>query len=201
MKPIFVVAAGLMIAIASACADDSSLKEKISEFSPNKKFAVRTSYDPAVDDGSGDEIRRDAIKSIDVVAMPEKKIVANLVEDLKGEDIGSMNTKVIWSPDSKWFAFGVSGGHRVTMTSVFHWKGDKFESLGGDEITVPAGGDPRNQYVTPVRWLKPGTLVLEQFTIFMYGKGDSTFRFTVRFDENGKFHVIDKKRVKSQSNE
>lgn len=201
MKPHLVVAASLIVAIGCGYADDSSLKEKISEFSPNKKFAVRTSYDPAIDDGSGEEISKEAIKSIDVVAMPEKKVVANLVEDLKGEDIGAMQGKVVWSPDSKWFAYGVSGGHRVTTTSVFQWKGDKFEPLDSDEITVPAGGDPRNQYVTPVRWLKPGTLLLEQFTIFMYGKGESTFRFTVRFDENGKFRVIDKKKVKSHSDE
>jgi hypothetical protein len=43
--------------------------------------------------------------------------------------------------------------------------------------------------------LKPGTLILKQFTIFRGGSGDSTIQFTVRFDDSGKFHVISKKKT------
>jgi hypothetical protein len=65
-------------------------------------------------------------------------------------------------------------------------------------MSVDPGGDARNQYITPIRWTKPGILVLNQFTIFSKGAGDSTIEFTVRFDENGKFHVLSKKKVRTK---
>jgi hypothetical protein len=44
--------------------------------------------------------------------------------------------------------------------------------------------------------VKPGTLLLEQYDIFRGGNGDdATFQFTVRFEQDGKFHVISKKKV------
>jgi dipeptidyl aminopeptidase/acylaminoacyl peptidase len=200
MKPSIVTLLGLLLfGIASIKAQETSLEEKLSDFSPNKKFAVRTNYDPAIDDGSGEEISKDAIKSIDVVALPDKRVVASLVQHTEGDDTGGLEGKVVWSPDSKWFAYGMSQGHRVTETAVERWKGDRFESVDTEHLSVPAGGDARNQYITPLKWTKPGTLVLEQFTIFFYGKGDSTYDFTVRFDDNGKFHVINRKKVKNRN--
>jgi len=200
MRPPFVavLVATFLFAIARLPAQDRSLKEKISDFSPDKKFALRTSYDPAIDDGSGQSISNDAIKSIDVIALLDKKVVASLVERNDSGDIGSIEGKIVWSPDSKWFAYGVSEGHRVTETSVCHWKGDKFEPLETEGLSVDPGGDARNQYITPLRWVKPGTLVLNQFTIFYKNAGDSTFEFSVRFDENGKFHVINRKKVRNK---
>jgi hypothetical protein len=41
--------------------------------------------------------------------------------------------------------------------------------------------------------VKPGTLALEQFSIF---RGGATIQFTVRFDEHGKFYVISRKKIK-----
>lgn len=198
MKPPFagVLLATLLFATAPIRAQETSLKEKLSDFSPDKKFALRTNYDPAIDDGSGESISADAIKSIDVIALPEKKVVATLVEGNDGGDIGSIEGKIVWSSDAKWFAYGVSEGHRVTETSVCHWTGDHFEPLTTENLSVDPGGDARNQYITPLRWTKPGTLVLNEFTIFYYNKGDSTFEFTVRFDDAGKFHVLSRKKVK-----
>ena len=184
-----------MASMSAQEAEETSLKGKISDFSPNKKFAVRTNYDPTVDDGSGEEISKDAIKSVDLIAMPDKKVVANLVKDVDG-DIGGITGKIIWSPDSKWLAYGVSGGHRVTETSVEHWTGDHFESVDTDKLRVDPGGDARNQYITPLRWTAPGTLLLEEFTIFFYDKGDSTYQFTAHFDGSGKFKVTNRKKVK-----
>lgn len=187
---IFPTLAISICACASAFSD-----EKIRDVSPDKKFGVRISYDPTVDDGSGEEISKDAIRSIDVVSLADKKIVANLIE---GND-SAVEGKLVWSADSKWFAFAESEGHRVTETSAYRWASDKFELLDTEEMTVPAGGDPRNQYVTPLRWLKPGTLVLNQFTVFYRGAGDSTIEFTVRFDNAGKFHVINRKKVRNKN--
>jgi hypothetical protein len=188
-----VLIGAVLFARTALSTEQDSLQEKISDVSPDKKFAVRTSYDAAIDDGSGDEINSDAIRSVDIIALADKKVVANLSG---GES--HIKGKILWSADSKWFAYAEGEGHRVTETSVFHWKGDKFEPLNTDEMTVPAGGDARNQYVKPLRWLKPGTLVLNQFTIFYKGEGDSTFEFTVHFDEAGKFHVISRKKVRNK---
>lgn len=193
--PVAIVLSGVALFAGTVFStEQDSLQEKISDPSPDKNFAVRTSYDAAIDDGSGDEINSEAIRSVDVIAMADKKAVANLIEQ-EGEEAHIVG-HIKWSPDSKWFAYALSQGHRVTETSVFHWKGDKFEAMDTEHLNVPAGGDPRNQYINPVRWLKPGTLLLEQFTIFFYGKGDSTYQFTARFDESGKFQVGNRKKVK-----
>jgi hypothetical protein len=85
-------------------------------------------------------------------------------------------------------------GSRVGDTIVYRLQGDKFVMLDPGQISVPVKGDARNQYIEPVRWLKPGTLVLKQHTIFRAG-GDSNIQFTVRFDNNGKFQVIGKKKT------
>jgi hypothetical protein len=85
-----------------------------------------------------------------------------------------------------------ASGTREGETSVFRLKNDKFVQLETAEMSVEVNGNVRNQYVEPVRWTKPGTLVLTQFTIFR-ATGDSTIEFTVRFDESGKFRVISKR--------
>ena len=193
IRPTVVLIAAMSFSVALASAHDTGLKEKIRDVSPGKKFAIRISFDPALDDGSGESISSDAIRSIDVVALPGKTVVGNLAA---GE--GSIEGKVVWSQDSKWLAYAVGEGHRVTETSAYHWKGDKFEPLTTEEMSVDPGGDARNQYIRPLRWAKPGTLVLSQFTIFYKGAGDSTIEFTVRFDDNGKFHVINRKKVRSK---
>jgi hypothetical protein len=188
-----VLIAAVCFSVALASAQDTGLEEKIRDVSPDKKFAIRIKFDPAVDDGSGDSISSDAIRSIDVIALPGKTLVTNLAT---GE--GSIEGKIVWSQDSKWFAYAVGEGHRVTETSAYHWKGDKFEPLTTEEMSVDPGGDARNQYITPIRWTKSGTLAVNQFTIFTKGSGDSTIEFTVRFDENGKFHVVSKKKVRTK---
>jgi len=79
---------------------------------------------------------------------------------------------VIWSQDSKWFAFPFSEGHRVTYTHVYHRSGDDFTRLETeDEVRVDAKGDVRNEYVTPIRWINPSVLLLEQYDIFRGGEG------------------------------
>lgn len=189
---VVLVVAGLL----AAHGQDRILKEQIRDLAPNKKFALLIKYGPAMDDGSGEDISRDAIRSIDLVALPAKTVLANLVES--SSDAPSIEGKIVWSADSNWLAFATSEGHRVTETSVYRWKADKFEPCETDQMSVEPGGDARNQYVTPLRWVKPGTLLLNQFTIFYNGKGDSTIEFTVRFEQAGKFHVINRKKVRTK---
>jgi hypothetical protein len=187
----------LFLAVASIHAQDSPLAEKITNTSPDKKFAVRIKYDPTFTGDEGEKsasVSREATRAIELVAMPSKDVVLNL-----GGEEGGLEPKAVWSQDSKWFAYAISAGPRITETYVCRRSGDTFVDIKTEEgLSVDPGGDTRNQYVHPMRWVKPGTLVLEQFTIFRGGAGDSTIQFTVRFDENGKFHVISKKKIRSK---
>jgi len=104
--------------------------------------------------------------------------------------------RLIWSKDSNWFAYPFASGSRVTDTYVYHRSDDDFTQLETGNLQVDVEGDVRNQYVNPVRWVKPGVLLLEQFDILRGGNGSATYRFTARFDEKtGKFQIISKKRI------
>jgi hypothetical protein len=166
-------------------AEESANWEKITAFSPDKKFAMRIVCDSKPEDP--ENIDAGSVKAVEIVSLPGKEVVGSLSA---GEYDGF---RLIWSSDSKWCAFYSMSGPRVGDTSVYRLQGDKFVMLETGQLGVEVKGDTRNQYVEPVRWLKPGTLVLKQFTIFR-GGGDSTVQFTVRFDDSGKFHVIDKKK-------
>jgi hypothetical protein len=135
------------------------------------------------------------ITAIEVVSLPSKKVVVNVSE---GNEVSAPN--VIWSPDSRWFAFPFSEGHRVTDTYIYHRSGDDFSRFETEELRVDAKGDVRNEYVKPVRWIKPGVLLLEQFDIFRgEDSEDATYQFTAKFDEKtGKFQITSKKKVPSK---
>jgi hypothetical protein len=193
--PVLRLSGVILFAGTLLATEQDSLEEKIDDPSPDKKFAVRTSYDPSLtndEDVKAGVISWDATRAIDLVAMPSKEVVLNLATE------ESRLAAAVWSQDSKWLAYALSGGQRVTDAYVCRKSGDKFEAIKAESLTVDAGGSPRNQYVTPLRWLKPGTLVLKQYTIFRGGDGESTIEFTVRFDQNGKFHVTNRKKVKNE---
>lgn len=108
--------------------------------------------------------------------------------------------RLIWSSDSKWVAFPVSEGHRVTETQVYHRSGEELTQIEAGNLRVDVEGDVRNEYIKPLRWIKPGVLLLEQFDIFRGGNGqDATYQFTAKFDEKtGKFQVASKKKIPSK---
>jgi len=141
------------------------------------------------------DIDSNLITAVELVSLPSKKVLVNV-----GERNEVSAPTVIWSPDSKWFAFPFSEGHRVTDTNVYHRSGDDFSRLETEELRVDAKGDVRNEYVTPIRWIKPGVLLLEQFDIFRGGNGeDATYQFAAKFDEKtGKFQISSKKKVRSK---
>ena len=167
--------------------------EKIRDLSPDKKFAARISCDSEPEDP--EKIDSDLITAIDIVSLPAKEVVVSL-----GPGLGLENFKFVWSSDSKWFAFPFSEGHRVTETKVYNLRGNKFDEVNTENLRADVKGDVRNEYITPLRWVKPGTLLLEQYDIFRGGNGDdATFQFTVRFQQDGKFHVISKKKVPNKT--
>jgi hypothetical protein len=185
------LALALFVACAPALAEEIPTAKNIRYFSPDKKFAVRIAYDPSLLPENGDEIPPEATRKLELIAMPGGEVVLDF-----SDEEGGLEGKVIWSQDSRWFAYALSLGQRVTETHVCHRSGDRFEKLKTESLGVDPGGDVRNEYVKPLRWVKPGTLSLEQFSIFRGGAGDARIHFTVRFDEHGKFHVISKKKIR-----
>lgn len=184
----------LFLACGSVLADEIPTAKSIRHFSPDKKFAVRIDYDPSLLPESGDEIPPQATRKLELIAMPSEEVVLDF-----SDEEGGLQGKVIWSQDSKWFAYALSFGQRVTETRVCHRSGERFEKLKIDYLGVDPGGDVRNEYITPLRWVEPGTLVLEQFSIFRGDAGDAKIQFTVRFDEHGKFRLIGKKKIRERS--
>jgi hypothetical protein len=127
-------------------------------------------------------------------------VVANLLPD---EQLGGGNNyddiTLVWSPDSEWCAFYWSFP-RVGYTTVYNLRGDKFVELNKpDELRVDVGGDVRNEYIRPIKWTKPGVLVLEQLSIFRGGEtDDAKLQLVAGLDsKTGKFKVLSKKKVRS----
>jgi hypothetical protein len=182
---------GLSVAMRQTPAQDSGNWEKIADVSPDKKLGVRITCESEPDDS--EKIDPDSIAAVELVALPSKKRVMELSRNYDGAP-----SKIYWSQDSNWFALAVSEGPRVTEASVFHREGSAFEKLDTEDLRVETKGDVRNEYIEPIRWLKPGTLLLKQMTIFRGDAGDSTIEFTVRFYQYGKFRVLNKKKVRSK---
>jgi hypothetical protein len=160
--------------------------EKIRDVSPDGKFGVRISCrsEPA----DPENIDPDLITAVKLVYLPSKKVV----RDLQNYDGSAAH--VIWSPDSNWLAFSSSSGPAVSDAYVYRRAGEDFHKFKTDGLQVDVKGDVRNQYVGPIRWVKPGVLLLEQSAI-LRGGGDSTIRFTATFDEKtGKVRIASKKK-------
>ena len=189
---LLVVLTGLeVIAIAQVVNGDAKqMAERFCSVSPNKQFALRIVHDKEF---VGKEIRG-RIQSMAVVTWPEKKfVVAILPEDEAGLIFGWHDLK--WSSDSQWFVFHYTTP-RFGYVLVFKREEDTFLRLNDTgDLSAPVKGQVRSQYVSPLRWIKPGVLLLEQETIFRGDGGeDSGIRFTASYAAKAKKFRI--KRVK-----
>ena len=222
--------ASLLILTRASYAEESALAEKLRDISPGKKFAMRISYDAQMYRQMFPEEKTEAkktsstlqeglkaqyffttIKRIDLVSLPEKRVVAELPWD------GSANqTNLTWSRDSKWCAFYAETA-RWGLTWIYHLRDDKFVPVSENvqpEVDVEGSAretwatplevaverDVRREWLKPIRWVKPGVLLLEQSVIFRGADaGEATYRLTAAFDEKtGKFRIISKKKVPSK---
>ncbi len=193
----------LIVATQPICAQETASSKKIRDVSPDQKFAMQILYDAEMNQQliegektDAQKIFSETIKSIDLVALPSKNKVADL---LPSDDVGSNydNIALIWSPDSKWCAFYYNQP-RVGYTAVYRQVGDKFTPVNQPEdLRVDVKGDVRNEYISPLRWRKPGILLLEQLSIFRGGEiDDAKFQLTAGLDpKTGKFKVISKKKL------
>jgi len=166
---------------------------KVRSVSPDKKFAMQIVCDGTPPDA--EKIDSGLIKAITLVSLPDKKEVARLLPE---EDVQTTfsGIKLLWSADSKWCAFYYAQP-RIGYTSVLHLAGEKFDLVVNPvdlRIPFPKNAEIRNEYISPVKWTKPGELVLDQMGIFRGGSGDSDRKFTAVFDAGAKkFSVVSKK--------
>ena len=133
------LAFALFFACASTLAEEIPTAKNIRYFSPDKKFAVRIAYDPSLLRANGEEIPPEATRKLELISMPGEEVVLDF-----SDKEGGLQGKVIWSQDSKWFAYALSLGQRVTETRVCHRSGDRFEALKTEYLGVDPGGDVRN---------------------------------------------------------
>jgi hypothetical protein len=223
------VLASLLFLTRPGCAEESALAEKIQDISPDKKFAMRIRYDAeayrkmfpenrdagrasaALQRGIKEEYFSTTIKAIELVSLPQKLVVAELPWDGTAEQ-----TSLTWSRDSKWCAFYASTA-RWGLTWVYHLRDENLVPLSGDEqagadvegnprgtwatpLEIGGEDDVRREWLQPIRWVKPGVLLLQQSVIFrLADAGEATYRLTASFDEKtGKFEIISKKKVPSK---
>jgi hypothetical protein len=134
-------------------AQESAGFEKIRDVSPEGKFGVRVFCSSEPEDPN--DIDSNLITAVDLVSLASKKVVMSI-----GQNEGGSAPDLIWSGDSEWFAFPLSEGHRVTDTYVYHHSDDDFSRIDTEGLRVAGKGGVRNEYVNPVRWIKPGVLLL-----------------------------------------
>jgi hypothetical protein len=182
----------LSVAIRQAAAQDDESWEKIRDISPDKKFAMRIKCDGEPEDP--EHIDSNLITAIDLVSLPSKKAVAQL---LPSDDVGTHfeDVTLIWSSDSKWCAFYYNQP-RIGYTTVLRRVGDKFVAANKPQkLMIHLKGDGRNEYIRPVKWVQPGELVLKQTTIFR-ADAEANYEFTARFDsKTEKFQVTSKREI------
>lgn len=187
---------GLIAPLKAEEAAAKNYEYKILAVSPDKKFAMRIKHDPGA--GETGEIDSAFIQAIDLVSLPDQTPLLSL---LPPGDAGMTisGIKLIWSSDSKWCAFYYAFP-RVGYTTILHWQAGKFVQIGAPEdILVDAtegnkdATDVRNEYVSPEKWIKPGTLLLDQLSILRTKSGepaDARFRITAAYQEQtGAFRI------------
>jgi hypothetical protein len=184
-----------VILAQSSLAQETANFEIIRDVSPDQKFGVLISC--ADKPQHPDYIDPTLITAVDLVSLPSKKVIVKNLQN----DSGSA-AHVVWSQDSMWLAYSFQSGPRVSDIYVYHRLGDDFgDPLNTDKLHVDVGGDVTNDYVEPVRWIKPGLLLLDESMIFRGGEGSSAeYRFTARFDEKtGKSQIMSKKKLRSKN--
>jgi hypothetical protein len=122
-----------------------------------------------------------------------------LIQKASGEvmvDLGtaSRSQVLVWSPDSKWVAYG-NGGDKEGEVSVYFWNGSSFQEVPlPDDLPFPDIKFRKNvgsirhygAWLTPLRWLKPGELELSNEVLMLDRDSGADYtgllRFTLAFD-------------------
>jgi hypothetical protein len=203
-----IAAFALVASHANAEAAEKTNSEKIRDVSSDGKFAMQISYDQKENEHRAAESKDQpgehplpdgmfsaAVTAIDLISLPSKEKVAQLLpSNSLGTNFGDLT--LIWSADSHWCAF-YDSELGTGYTSVFNEQDGKFVKLGDqDNLHANFKGNVRNEWVTPIKWIKPGVLVLEHWAFGLDGEKEWRFEVTVSFDAGGKVHVISQKKLK-----
>jgi hypothetical protein len=185
------ITATLSLAGGSLAAKAQTLNyDFIQGISPDKKLGLQISCSSYPLDEK--DIDPSLITAVKLVALPAKTIVMTIPQSYSGKA-----PDLVWSADSNWLAFSVASGPRVSDSYVYHRSETGFAAFQTENLRVDIEGDVKNEYVTPIRWLKPGLLLLEDSVIFR-GGGDATYRFSAVFDQKAdKFRITARKKVHS----
>jgi hypothetical protein len=187
-------------------AEEPALAEKIHDSSPDQKFALRISYDQKENERLVAELKYDpgehvlpdgmfsrAVTEIDLVSLPAKEKLVELYKPELGMNFGDIT--LLWSTDSQWCAFYVTQ-LGTGDTQVYKQQDGKFAKInsGADDLHVKLKGDFRNEWIRPIKWVKPGLLILEDEATG--NSGHVKFELTVTLDAGGKVHVLSQKKLK-----
>jgi len=122
-----------------------------------------------------------------------------LIEHASGKvmiDLGtaSRTLVLVWSPDSKWVAYG-NRGDKEGDVSVYFWNGSTFQEVPlPDDLPFPDIKFRKNvgsirhygAWLTPLRWLKPGELELSNEVLMLDRDSGADYtgllQFTLAFD-------------------
>jgi hypothetical protein len=186
-------------------AQESQPAEKIRDRSPDGRFAVRILYDAKTNqkiaaeyqDAPAGVIYSEAVHAIEVVTMPNKDVVVKLLGEYAG-GFSLDNIAIVWSPDSKAFAYCFDE-NRVSHVGVEEFRDDKFEVANEPDELMVEVKDAFTSHARPVRWLKPGVLLLEQRSAFRDEKRPLLrLQLTAAKDkQTGKYKIVSSKRVGS----
>ncbi len=128
---------------------------------------------------------------------PNKDVVVKLLGEYAG-GFSLDNIAIVWSPNSKAFAF-CAEENRASNLTIEELRGGKFVVANDpDELSV----DVKDAFilkVRPVRWLKPDVLLLEERAAFRdVDQPAQTFQLTAAKDaKTGKYKIVSKKRYKA----
>jgi hypothetical protein len=174
--------------------EGTETETKLSHHSPDGKFAMCIVHDAGHELWSSLFIHR-----IELLALPEKKVVAQLLPaNETGTTFLTEGLELIWSEDSKWcafhFAYPGRGGDPSGYTIVFRESGGNFVAANKPNQLRSASRDRDaegrlSEDVMPVRWIKPGTLLLKQRAeIVADSQTETTWRLEAAYDP--KIHAM-----------
>jgi uncharacterized delta-60 repeat protein len=168
--------------------------------SPDGRYSIRKTFTDPLD------LSESKVSHAELI----EKATGQTLCDLTNADIGvggDREGSVLWSPDSKRFAYVASSPFRTeapppqrTQTTVYQSSGKSFTKINLP-LDQPPGkeSDPQirgavmyEEYVTPTRWAKADTLILERFdhyTKLNPSSGrthvDRSYEITVSFKGDG----------------
>jgi hypothetical protein len=193
------VATFVVFVVAGAAAN---FAEKIRDTSPDGKFAVCIRYDFEANQkliesnkAPPGTVFADAVQTIDLIALPGKEPVQHLVGE-RASGFSLDDIAMVWSPDSRAFALYMAE-NRVSYLTIEELSNDKFVVVSEPDTLSVDVKDAFTQKVRPVRWIKPGILLLEETATFRNQRPPVTLQLTAAKDpQTGKYKIISQKRVR-----